>query len=119
MKSTRNYTIGVTIKIDRELVISDNVMYEPWYENTLMSVDEARTHIFNALKNSCIDHLQLNQHIHKIIPDDYDMCSIRGYWTFQHNPFKNAVEDRYYYCKVHNNLKLAAFKAIKEFKKEL
>lgn len=91
-------------------------MNEPWYENIVMSVAEAREHIFKALKYRCPDHNKLNQYIHKIIPDDTVMGSIRGYWTFQHTILKNAVESKLDHYEGQTNSKLKAFKALKAFK---
>lgn len=67
---------------------------EPWYQVVSMGHEEARTQLFNVFKFKIEDHKILRKVINEIVHDKIEMGSIRGYWTFQHNIFKLAIQER-------------------------
>ncbi len=70
----------------------------PWYEEIEMPREEARIAVFNVFQHQYKDHKQLINIIKDIINDKVEMCSYRGYWTFQHTDFKTKVKERIEYC---------------------
>lgn len=74
-------------------------MFGPWYEEQEMSHQAAREDIYNYFK---IPKTEMEKHpnkddvlkriIQEVIPDTLDMCSYRGYNTFQRREFIEKVD---------------------------
>ena len=74
-------------------------MSGPWYEEQEMSHQAAREDIYNHFK---IPKTEMEKHpnkdavlkriIQEVIPNTLDMCSIRGYHTFQRPEFIEKVD---------------------------
>ena len=61
------------------------------YEERAVTHEQARRLLFDELQESVQDHQRLRRAVHDAVPDTVDMCSVRGYWTFQHAPFRQEV----------------------------
>jgi hypothetical protein len=70
---------------------------EPWYQTVGMSHNEAKQHLFTALKHEYTDHEKLTEYIKQVVETEKDLGSIRGYWTFLHAGFKKQVGEKFRY----------------------
>lgn len=76
---------------------------EPLYQAVSIAPEEARAQLFNVFKFKVEDHKILKKVINEIVHDKIKIGSIRGYWRFQHNIFKLAIQERLDYVnrKIH------------------
>ena len=72
-------------------------MCDPWYEMTAMPIEEARRILCKEFILTSAPDIApdiVTAIVLEIVPDNTVMCSYRGYYTFQHQPFINLIGEK-------------------------
>jgi len=66
----------------------------PWYEESLMTIAGVHKELLKSLKSKypAVQQTDIMRAIKAVVPEDMELCSFRGYYTFQHGTFMVNVQ---------------------------